>query len=85
MTETVSLTLKIDPVLKETLKALALENQTSVSQEVTRRLLITLEGAEQPEVDNQDTAEEPADSVEQLSAAELKQIRALLKKGKKKK
>jgi len=82
MTETVSLTLKIDPVLKETLKALALENQTSVSQEVTRRLLITLEAAEQHEVDNQDTSEE---SVEQLSAAELKQVRALLKKGKKKK
>jgi len=82
MTETVSLTLKIDPVLKETLKALALENQTSVSQEVTRRLLITLEAAEQHEVDNQDTSEE---SIEQLSAAELKQIRALLKKGKKKK
>lgn len=82
MTETVSLTLKIDPVLKETLKALALENQTSVSQEVTRRLLITLEAAEQHEVDNQDTPEE---SIEQLSAAELKQVRALLKKGKKKK
>jgi len=82
MTETVSLTLKIDPVLKETLKALALENQTSVSQEVTRRLLITLEAAEQHEVDNQDTSEE---SIEQLSAAELKQVRALLKKGKKKK
>ncbi|MEJ4044656.1 MULTISPECIES: hypothetical protein [unclassified Erwinia] len=82
MTETVSLTLKIDPVLKETLKAIALENQTSVSQEVTRRLLITLEGAQEPEVDNQDTPEE---LTEQLSAAELKQIRALLKKGKKKK
>ncbi|MBK0000384.1 hypothetical protein IBT47_05825 [Erwinia sp. S43] len=82
MTETVSLTLKIDPVLKETLKAIALENQTSVSQEVTRRLLITLEGAKEPEVDNQDTAEELS---EQLSAAELKQVRALLKKSKKKK
>jgi len=82
MTETVSLTLKIDPVLKETLKAIALENQTSVSQEVTRRLLITLEGAKEPEVDNQDTSEEAS---EQLSAAELKQVRALLKKSKKKK
>ncbi len=82
MTETVSLTLKIDPELKETLKAIALENQTSVSQEVTRRLLMTLEGGQEPEVDNQHTPEEPAD---QLSASELKQIRALLKKAKKKK
>ena len=84
MTETVSLTLKIDPVLKETLKAIALENQTSVSQEVTRRLLLTLEGAKEPEVDNQDTSEEATEQL-QLSAAELKQIRALLKKSKKKK
>lgn len=82
MTETVSLTVKIDPALKETLKALSAENQTSISQEVSRRLQMSLETTQQPEVDSQHTPEE---SVEQLSAAELKQVRLLLKKGKRKK
>jgi len=82
MTATVSLTLKIDPVLKETIKALAQENQTTISQEVTRRLLITMENVQEPEVDSLDTPEE---IVAPLSSAELKQLRALLKKGKKKK
>jgi len=82
MAATVSLTLKIDPALKETIKALAQENQTTISQEVTRRLLITMQSLPEPEVDNLDTEEEVA---EPLTAAELKQLRALLKKGKKKK
>ncbi|MEI2263987.1 hypothetical protein [Erwinia sp. CGal63] len=82
MTDTVSLTLKIDPALKETLKNLAQENQTSLSQEVSQLLQLSLAGQQKPEVDNQSVSEE-AD--EQLSASELKQVRALLKKSKKKK
>lgn len=42
MTDTVSLTIKIDPALKETLKTLALENQLSLSQEVSQRLQASL-------------------------------------------
>lgn len=82
MTETVSLTLKIDPALKETLKTLALENQISLSQEVAQRLQESLENQPHAAVDNQGTEEE-VDA--QLSASELKQVRALLKKSKKKK
>ncbi|WP_380178962.1 hypothetical protein [Kalamiella sp. sgz302252] len=82
MTDTVSLTLKIDPALKETLKNLAQENQTSLSQEVSQRLQLSLSMQEQPAVDNQSLPEE---SDPQLTASELKQVRALLKKSKKKK
>ncbi|MGE9549770.1 hypothetical protein ACQPT2_00830 [Erwinia amylovora] len=82
MTDTVSLTIKIDPALKETLKTLALENQISLSQEVTQRLQSSLTTHQHPAVDNQDLSEEVDP---QLSSAELKQIRALLKKSKKKK
>ena len=82
MTDTVSLTLKIDPALKETLKNLAQENQTSLSQEVSQRLQLSLSAQEQPAVDNQPLPEE---SDLQLTASELKQVRALLKKSKKKK
>ncbi|MFS2221385.1 hypothetical protein [Pantoea sp. B65] len=87
MTGTVSLTIKIDPALKETLKSLALDNQISVSQEVSQRLQSTLSGAANPVIDNQHTAEaEPEEEhAVQLSNSELKQIRALLKKQKKKK
>ncbi|KQN62911.1 hypothetical protein GKQ23_14720 [Erwinia sp. E602] len=81
MTDTVSLTLKIDPALKETLKALALENQTTISYEVSQRLIQSLSTVAEPEVDHTETTEEGAP----LTAAELKQIRTLLKKGKKKK
>ncbi|CAX60214.1 MULTISPECIES: hypothetical protein [Erwinia] len=82
MTDNVSLTIKIDPTLKETLKSLALENQISLSQEVCQRLQNSLTAVEHTAVDNQGTAEE---TDEQLNASELKQIRALLKKSKKKK
>ena len=38
MTETVNLTIKIDPELKETIKQLALENQISMSLIINRRM-----------------------------------------------
>lgn len=83
MTETVNLTIKIDPALKEHIKQLALDNQISMSQEIVNRLQASFQAPAQDAIDNQDTEEAVAD---QLSAAELKQIRALLKKqGKKKK
>lgn len=81
-TDTVSLTIKIDPNLKETLKTLATENQISLSQEVSQRLHSSLTTYPHPTVDNLDTSEE-VDA--QLTSSELKQIRVLLKKSKKKK
>ncbi|KGT96043.1 hypothetical protein NG99_00600 [Erwinia typographi] len=82
MTDNVSLTIKIDPTLKETLKSLALENQVSLSQEVCQRLQASLVAIEAIAVDNQGTAEETGT---QLTESEVKQLRALLKKTKKKK
>ncbi|CAH0176200.1 hypothetical protein WB66_08300 [bacteria symbiont BFo1 of Frankliniella occidentalis] len=81
MTDKVSLTIKIDPSLKETIKAVALENQLSLSEVVTTHLVKSL-SAQPAAVDSLDTEEAVT---EQLSAAELKQIRSLLKKSKKKK
>lgn len=92
MTETVNLTIKIDPELKETIKQLALENQISMSQEIVQRLQASLETHPNPAIDNQDITEEgtkesAATDVKDagLSASELKQIRLLLKKQSKKK
>ncbi|WP_275556189.1 hypothetical protein [Mixta sp. Marseille-Q2659] len=87
MTDTVSLTIKIDPNLKETLKTLALENQLSLSQEVSQRLQASLFAQSQPAIDSQDTQETESQEEEapQLTSSELKQIRSLLKKSKKKK
>ena len=87
MTDTVSLTIKIDPNLKETLKTLALENQFSLSEEVSQRLQASLISQPHPAVDNQDIQELDGQEVEapQLTSSELKQIRSLLKKSKKKK
>lgn len=82
MTDAVSLTLKIDPALKETLKNLAQENQISLSQEVSQRLQLSLTTQQHPAVDNQSVLE---DVDPKLNASELKQVRALLKKTKKKK
>ncbi|EJL84701.1 hypothetical protein HS962_01780 [Pantoea sp. BIGb0393] len=82
MTETVNLTIKIDPALKEHIKQLAADNQISMSQEIVNRLQASLDAVAQPAIDSLDTQEASSD---QLSAAELKQIRTLLKKGKKKK
>jgi len=81
MTDKVSLTIKIDPSLKETIKAVALENHLSLSEVVTTHLVKSL-SAQPAAVDSLDTEEAVT---EQLSAAELKQIRSLLKKSKKKK
>ncbi|YCH29208.1 hypothetical protein M1D48_13520 [Erwinia sp. D4-22] len=92
MTDTVSLTIKIDPNLKEALKTLALENQLSLSQEVSQRLQASLLTQPHPAIDNQhtqeiesQTAEQEEDDAQQLTSSELKQIRSLLKKSKKKK
>lgn len=80
MADTVSLTIKIDPVLKETLKTFALENQISLSQEITQRLQDSLSAL--APVDSQNVTEAEND---RLSVDELKQVRLLLKKSKKKK
>ncbi|KAA5970338.1 MULTISPECIES: Arc family DNA-binding protein [unclassified Pantoea] len=92
MTETVNLTIKIDPELKETIKQLALENQISMSQEIVQRLQASLETHPHPAIDNQDITEAAAEAsavsdaqADGLSASELKQIRLLLKKQSKKK
>lgn len=88
MTDTVSLTIKIDPNLKETLKTLALENQLSLSQEVSQRLQASLFTQPHPTVDSQDiqeTEEHEEEDTPQLTSSELKQLRSLLKKNKKKK
>ncbi|MXP52248.1 hypothetical protein FD737_04025 [Pantoea sp. Seng] len=82
MTETVNLTIKIDPALKEHIKQLAADNQISMSQEIVNRLQASLHAVEQPAVDSLNTEEAVT---EQLTASELKQVRMLLKKGKKKK
>lgn len=93
MTDMVSLTIKLDPNLKETLKTLALENQVSLSQEVSQRLQASLVTQPHPaidsqhtqEIEGQETAAQEDDDVPQLTSSELKQLRTLLKKGKKKK
>ncbi|WP_343464085.1 hypothetical protein [Pantoea sp.] len=82
MTETVNLTIKIDPALKEQIKQLAADHQISMSQEIVNRLQASLDTVEQPDVDSLHTEESVTD---QLTASELKQIRLLLKKNRKKK
>ncbi|MDL4916127.1 MAG: hypothetical protein QRY16_20885 [Enterobacterales bacterium endosymbiont of Blomia tropicalis] len=83
MTETVNLTIKIEPALKEHIKQLALENQISMSQEIVQRLQASLQTQQHPAIDNQGTEE---DVPSPLTSAEVKQLRTLLKKqGKKKK
>ncbi|WP_458038732.1 Arc family DNA-binding protein [Pantoea ananatis] len=82
MTETVNLTIKIDPALKEHIKQLALENQVSMSQEIVQRLQSSLNAPAQPVIDSQNTEEDISDA---LSSSEIKQLRTLLKKQSKKK
>ncbi|KKW49632.1 MULTISPECIES: Arc family DNA-binding protein [Pantoea] len=82
MTETVNLTIKIDPALKEHIKQLALENQVSMSQEIVQRLQASLEAPSHPAIDSQNTEEGASDA---LSSSEIKQLRTLLKKQSKKK
>ena len=66
MTETVNLTIKIDPALKEHIKQLALDNQISMSQEIVNRLQASIQAPAQNAIDNQDTVEAVSD---QLSGA----------------
>lgn len=85
MSEISSLSLKIPQELKEKVKAAALENQVSISAEVTARLLRSFDepalsgaeaGGDVETVDSQHTEE----VVEHpLSQKELKKIRQLLK------
>ncbi|QTC47876.1 Arc family DNA-binding protein [Pantoea ananatis] len=82
MTETVNLTIKIDPALKEHIKQLALENQVSMSQEIVQRLQSSLNAPAQPVIESQNTEEDTSDA---LSSSEIKQLRTLLKKQSKKK
>ncbi|WP_210531603.1 Arc family DNA-binding protein [Pantoea ananatis] len=82
MTETVNLTIKIDPALKEHIKQLALENQVSMSQEIVQRLQSSLNAPAQPVIDSLNTEEDTSDA---LSSSEIKQLRTLLKKQSKKK
>ena len=85
MTETVNLTIKIDPALKEHIKQLALENQVSMSQEIVQRLQASLNApSPQPTIDSQNTEEETSAS-DALNSSEIKQLRTLLKKQSKKK
>ncbi|MCG8710156.1 hypothetical protein JHU04_003437 [Brenneria sp. 4F2] len=82
MSEISSLSLKIPFDLKEKIKAAALEKGVSISAEVSERLLQSFGAGDKaylppsPDtVDNQDTKEEDV----QLTAKEIKKIRALLK------
>ncbi|NKI74601.1 hypothetical protein Dpoa2040_001873 [Dickeya sp. CFBP 2040] len=83
MSEISSLSLKIPSELKEKIKAAALENEVSISAEVSARLLRSFDiedhahGTDEAEiVDSQNTEE----IVEQpLTAKEIKKLRQLLK------
>ncbi|WP_024529276.1 Arc family DNA-binding protein [Serratia fonticola] len=88
MSEISTLTIKIPLALKEQIKAIALENQLSLSAEVCQRLEHSFEvpakankkvaPLHHDDIDNQGTEEE----VEQpLSQKELKKLRQLLKGG----
>lgn len=79
MTNTVNLTIKIDPALKEQIKQLALENQISMSQEIVQRLQGSLQTSSSQDTESDETRSDT------FSADEVKQIRALLKKQAKKK
>lgn len=80
MADNVNLTIKISPALKEQIKALAAENQTSMSHEITQRVEASLNSQPLPAIDSSHETEDAG-----LTASELKQIRTLLKKQKKKK
>jgi hypothetical protein len=88
MSEISTLTIKIPLELKEKIKAIALENELSLSAEVCKRLENSFQlpvksskkqaALHQDEVDNQGTEEE---SEQPLSQKELKKLRQLLKGG----
>ncbi|MDG0801146.1 hypothetical protein [Pectobacterium polaris] len=82
MSEISSLSLKISPELKEKIKAAALENEVSISAEVSARLLRSFDESHQAElssesVDSQGTEEVGAEVP--LTQKELKKVRELLK------
>ncbi|GKW10532.1 MULTISPECIES: hypothetical protein [Pectobacterium] len=83
MSEISSLSLKISPELKEKIKAAALENEVSISAEVSARLLRSFDeghliSALSPEsVDSQGTEEVGTEAP--LTQKELKKLRELLK------
>ncbi|PVZ84800.1 hypothetical protein C9426_21840 [Serratia sp. S1B] len=83
MKEISTLTIKIPLDLKEKIKAIALENQLSLSAEVCQRLedslAVSVKSLPQHEdIDNQDTVEK---TEQPLSQKELKKLRQLLKSG----
>ncbi|MEI7367404.1 hypothetical protein PJ912_02715 [Pectobacterium colocasium] len=79
MSEISSLSLKISPELKEKIKAAALENEVSISAEVSARLLRSFDESYQASelVDSQGTEEVGAEAP--LTQKELKKVRELLK------
>lgn len=80
MSEISSLSLKISPELKEKIKAAALENEVSISAEVSARLLKSFDESSELSselVDSQGTEEVGAETP--LTQKELKKIRELLK------
>ncbi|MBQ4766739.1 hypothetical protein F9U42_06275 [Pectobacterium versatile] len=83
MSEISSLSLKISPELKEKIKAAALENEVSISAEVSARLLRSFDESHQASelssesVDSQGTEEVGAEAP--LTQKELKKLRELLK------
>lgn len=83
MSEISSLSLKVSSELKEKIKAAALENEVSISAEVSARLLRSFDESHQSSelsselVDSQGTEEVGAEVP--LTQKELKKIRELLK------
>ncbi|MEQ9947994.1 hypothetical protein [Pectobacterium aroidearum] len=79
MSEISSLSLKISSELKEKIKAAALENEVSISAEVSARLLRSFDESYQASelVDSQGTEEVGAEAP--LTQKELKKVRELLK------
>ncbi|GKW24135.1 hypothetical protein R0L47_09180 [Pectobacterium polonicum] len=83
MSEISSLSLKISPELKEKIKAAALENEVSISAEVSARLLRSFDEGHlisdlsSESVDSQGTEEVGTEAP--LTQKELKKLRELLK------
>ncbi|ACX88585.1 hypothetical protein F6Q07_08940 [Pectobacterium parmentieri] len=83
MSEISSLSLKISPELKEKIKAAALENEVSISAEVSARLLRSFDESHltsdlsSESVDSQGTEEVGTEAP--LTQKELKKLRELLK------
>ncbi len=84
MSDTAALTLRIPPALKEKLKAVAEQQQTSLSQTVTTLLESALSQQQKSETNSNDSTKQAsfkADAdVPALSAKEIKALRKLLRK-----